>query len=270
MLRGMAVSRHRQLSRGLEDDALDAVVRALTEDGRIVGQVRRPDRELDLRADLSRRPDGLADVDGEPTAFDVTLFATDEAQMRTAARVDELKAHASPLIRAVAPSELIAILVHYHLGDAALLSMKRAMRDRTAERLATAIGDALALGRLRTGGPDVYMDEIHPALRITVGAPISPSSGVMWASAPEGPRLEVAVPPWLRTTISKKEGQHEGWGRGVLVVVALWDEDADELAEGLARHVREGGVLPWWRVYLVGFARDTAILVWPRRADGLT
>lgn len=270
MLRGMAVSRHRELSRGLEDDALDAVVRALTEDGRIVGQMRRPDRELDLRPDLSRRPDGLADVDGEATAFDVTLFATDEAQLRTAARVNVLKAHAVPLIRAVAPSELIAILIHYRLGEPALLSMKRATRDRTAKRLATAIGDAVASGRLRTGGSDVYMDEIHPALRISVGAPISPSTGVMWASAPEGPRIEVAVRPWLRTTISKKERQHEGWGRGVLVAVALWEEDADQVAEGLARHVSEGGVLPWWRVYLVGFARDTASLVWPRDAVGET
>lgn len=259
----MDESTHRRLSRGLEDDALGAVVTALIHDGRTVGQLRRPDREPDLHPHLVRRPDGYAEVDGEPTAFDVTLFTTDAAQMRTIARVEEIKAIATPLVGPIAPRQLIAIIVSFRLGDTGLLQMRSTMRRSIAERLAAEIKDALASGRLRRGGPDVYLDEIHPSLKFTVGAPISPSTAVMWGLGPSGPRPAEAVRPWLLATIQKKARQHEGWGRGVLVVVALWNEDDKELSEGIARHARDGGEMPWWRVYLVGFARDSAELVWP-------
>lgn len=263
----MSESTHRRLSRGVEDDALTAVAKSLVDEGCAVGLMRRPDREPELRRELRARPDGYADVDGVPTAFDVTQLTT-EAEMRTFARVQEIKALASPLVEAIAPDELIAIILHFRVDDAALLAARSTKRHEIARRIASAVDRTLRTGQLRRGAPDVYLDDVDESFRITVGAPISPSTGVvMWASAPEGTISQTALGPWLASTIQKKMRQHEGWGRGVLIVVAAWTEDAVALAEGIADHVRDVGPMPWWRIYLCGFAHDSAQLIWPRASQ---
>jgi hypothetical protein len=225
-----------------EDRAVLAVLMHLaTTERRRIGAITRPEREHP--SDPRRKPDAVAEVDGEPIAVEVVRWGPPADETRALARLHGLEARLRRMVLARLDVDILpcGVLVGLSYVPGALATVDRPVMRRDEARLADAISEAV-----RTGRPG---SELEPGVAWIGDAwttlvpdkrSLHISTSVGSTEDPEG---------WLEWAVAKKGDQHAGWAdRAILAVVPAGGGDSAALGDAARRWP---GVLPWWRVYTV-------------------
>lgn len=249
-------------NRVLEDRAAFAVLREVYWQGHRVTDIGRP--EDHPQGHRGRLVDFVFDLDGSPCALEVVRYGLGQATIDAGHRISTLETYMRGRLTELIPDDepgTISIDLAYNVVET--LRLGRRSIEAAAKELAEASVEAI---RSHDPGTRVDLHLTGPWVgqaSATFHASESPHRYFFRHPAGGARHLQPEVDAWIVDVVRRKGDQHLPFAeRGILTVIRTDLVDADDLRRGFERYE---GAMPWWRVYVVDLAVDSADLIRNRR-----
>jgi hypothetical protein len=249
-------------NRVLEDRAAFAVLREIYWQQHRVTDIHRP--EDHPQGHRGRLVDFVFDLDGSPCALEVVRYGLGQATIDAGHRISTLETYMRERLTELIPDDdqgTVSIELAYNVGET--LKLGRRSIGAAARELAEASVEAI-----RSHAPGTRVDlqltgRWAGQASATFRASDSPHRYFFRHPAGGARHLQPEVDEWILDVVEKKGDQHLPFAeRGILAIIQTDIVDAHDLRRGLERY---DGAMPWWRIYVLDLAVDSADLVRDRR-----
>ncbi len=240
-----------------KQEALTAqpVFALLLSQGHVVADVERP------RLGDARSPDFVFRLDGQPVALEVVRYLDRPEAQKASSRLLLVERALQDRLLPDAIAVRGKIVMHLRYSVDALQTHKRADVERDADQFAAHVRAALASASPKASDMIEVPTTVQWILDAQVWVLPSEEPSAYFGIAPGLPDGVPDPDAFIERTIASKADQHVAHApRAILVVLGMFHDDAEDLAEAFARWPEP---IPWWRVY---FVRNEATLVYEQVA----